>query len=220
MKPFLYEGTYVCYPMITIVEANRTIRNDTLQHIVLFDLAETDMGLGQVNFRKTSSFCSKGNFVHGINYTHPSLEFHAIGKEFMYDFNGIDINDYNRWDNVNKNLINGNIKPGAHICCAGEWEFGTIGDNLYAGVGIAVPEDKKNAILFMECVGKTIEITRETIREDIIESIVQIGKNQNIKYKEIYVVTDEKTLQKDLGCAMVTIPYFLIEKIPYFLKEK
>jgi len=213
MKPFLYEGTYVCFPMITVVEADRTVRNDRLQKIVLFDLAETQMGLGQVNFRKTSSFCGKGNYVNGINYKPPiKSHFPPIGNEWMNVCEGIDIFDYNEWDDINKKLIKGKITPGAHICCAGEWEFGTAGDDMYAGIGIAIPEDDNDAILFMECVGKTIDINDEVIREDIIESIIQIGRNQDIKYKEIHVVTEEKTLDRDLGCAMVAIPYFLKEK--------
>ena len=108
-------------------------------------------------------------------------------------------------------IIKGNITPGAHICCAGEWKFGVAGDNIYAGIGIAIPDDNTNAILFMECVGKSISITNDIIREDIIESIKRIGENQGIRYKEIHVVTDERTIKNDLGCAMVAIPYFLKE---------
>ena len=206
MKPFLYEGTYVCYPMISIVETNRSIRNETLQHIVLFDMAESEMGLGQVNFRKTSSFCERGNFVNGINYKPP-----LIGNEHLYDRSDIRIFNYAEWDKINKKIIKGNITPGAHICCAGEWKFGVAGDNIYAGIGIAIPDDNTNAILFMECVGKSISITNDIIREDIIESIKRIGENQGIRYKEIHVVTDERTIKNDLGCAMVAIPYFLKE---------
>ena len=210
MKPFLYEGTYVCYPMITIVEADRTIRNETLQNIVLFDLAETQMGLGQVNFRKTSSFCGKGNFVNGINHIQKTnLKMPAIRGEWLNVSGGIDVYDYSQWNDINKKIVRRSILPGAHICCAGEWCFGTSGDDMYVGVGIAIPEDEYNAILFMECVGKTIDITDDIIRSDIIESITQIGKNQGIEYKEIHVVTEEKTIKRDLGCSMVAIPYFL-----------
>lgn len=212
MKPFLFEGIYVCYPMITIVEANRTIDNRKLQEIVLFDLAETKMGLGQVNFRKTSSFCGKGNFVSGINFK-PSITsiFPPIGNLLLKRESNMNIFDYTKWNEINKLLVTGNIKPGAHICCAGEWEFGAYKDNMYVGVGIAIPEDKENAILFMECVGKTISITNKQVKNDIIESILQIGKNQDIKYKEVHVVTEEKRIKKDLGCALVAIPYFLKE---------
>lgn len=205
MKPFLYEGTYVCYPMITIVEANRSIRDERLQEIVLFDQAEATMGLGQVNFRKTSSFCGQGNFVNGININR-DRPFKVLKTN-----RGMLICDYTPIEMENKMKVKGNITPGAHICCAGEWCYGTTADNMYAAIGIAVPDDKKNAILFMECIGKTISITKAILIEEVIESCVRIGMNQGINYKEIYVTAMEKTIEKDLGCAMVAIPYFLKE---------
>ena len=206
LKPFLYEGNYVCYPMITIVEEDRTIRNNKLQEIVLFDKAEAELGFGQINFRKTSSFCEPGNFVNGINFNAPFVR--AL-THFKKDFI---VYDYNKQVESNIKYIQDNgYQSGIHICCAGEKEFSRAGDDIYTGVGIGVPKDKKNAILFMESVGKTEKTSDKEIIYDIVESIKQIGLNQKIEYKEIYVAYQHKVIKKDLGCALVVIPYFLKE---------
>jgi len=171
---------------------------------VLFDKAEAELGLGQINFRKTSSFCEPGNFVNGIN-----TKFSKI-TEGMQLFGNKKEYSYNRQVESNIKYIRDNgYESGIHICCAGEWEFGRVGDDIYTGVGIAVPKDKKNAILFMESVGKTEKTSNKEIVEDILESIKQIGLNQKIKYEEIYVAYQHKVIKKDLGCALVVIPYFL-----------
>jgi len=205
LKPFLYEGNYVCYPMITIVEEDRTIRNNKLQEIVLFDKAEAELGLGQINFRKTSSFCEPGNFVNGVNINEPLFETLVNFKKHSKM-----IFSYNKQVESNIKYIRDNgYESGAHICCAGEWEFGRVGDDMYVGVGIGIPNDEKNAILFMESVGKTEKTDDEEISSDIVESIKQIGLNQKIEYEEIYVAYQHKVIKKDLGCALVVIPYFL-----------
>lgn len=207
LKPFLYEGNYVCYPMITIVEEDRTIRNNKLQEIVLFDKAETELGLGQINFRKTSSFCEPGNFVNGVN-----LDTSYISEIVNIFGKNIKVYDYNKQVESNIKYIRDNgYKSGIHICCAGEWEFGRAGDDIYTGVGIGVPNDAKDAILFMESVGKTEKTSDEEVIDDIVKSIKQIGLNQKIEYEEIYVAYQHKVIKKDLGCALVVIPYFLKE---------
>jgi len=212
MKPFLYEGTYVCFPVLTVVEDYRRIANKKLQEIVLFDRAEVNLGLGQVNFRKTSSFCEPGNFVNGVNIEINDGKWKPETRKCSaYTTPRIDILDYHQWMMKNKSIIRSNAKPGMHICCAGEWTFGYTGDIIYAGVGIGVPVDKKNAILFMECVGRTESMDIKTIDDDIIKSIEAIGKNQGIQYEKIFIDSDLMKIEKDLGCAMVAIPYFLKE---------
>ena len=201
LKPFNTTGTYVCYPMVNIVEANRTLHNKKLQEICLFDLAESQLGLGQINLRKTSSFCEPENFVAGINI-------------MEYGFKRIEDNvyDYNYQSELNQHYIKTKgFEPGIHICCACEYEIGTAGDDMYAGIGIGIPKDKKNAILFMESVGKTEKTTDKEVVNDIVNSIKEIGSNQQIKYNEIYVAYQHKVIRTDLGCALVIVPYFLEE---------
>jgi len=210
MKPFLYEGIYACYPMITIIEKDRSLKNKRLQEIVLFDCAEKTMGLGQVNFRKTSSFCEQGNFVNGINMKEISKRYtFQPTEDILFTDNETTVFDYTRWVEENKVIVERNITPGAHICCAGEWEFGSRGDMMYVGVAIAVPKDDKNAILFMECVGKTEDIFEAIVINDMLTSVKAIGENQGIHYHQIYVAEQCVKIKKDLGCAMVAIPYFL-----------
>ena len=211
LKPFLYEGNYVCYPMITIVEEDRTIRNNKLQEIVLFDKAEAELGLGQINFRKTSSFCEPGNFVNGININHIQLvDYDCINKEYIPNREGIYTYDEGIKINI-KHIKDNGYRSGIHICCAGESKFGRKGDDMYVGVGIRVPKDNKNAMLFMECVGNTESTSDNKIVEDILESIIKIGLNQNIEYEKMFVSFENKIIEKDLGCVLVAIPYFLKE---------
>jgi len=219
LKPFNTTGTYVCYPMVNIVEANRTLHNKKLQEICLFDLAESQLGLGQINLRKTSSFCESGNYVNGINVVKKGWKQQSTGKG-MFEKDKIDdeqfeyctIWDYNKQvkNNINEIKTKG-FESGIHICCACEYEIGTAGDDMYAGIGIGVPKDKKNAILFMESVGKTEKTTDKEVVNDIVNSIKEIGSNQQIKYDEIYVAYQHKAIRTDLGCALVIVPYFLEE---------
>jgi len=203
LKPFNTTGTYVCYPMVNIIEANRTLHNKKLQEICLFDLAESQLGLGQINLRKTSSFCEPGNYVNGINID--MYEHRKINLQNVYD--------YNHQSHLNQNIVKTKgFQPGIHICCACEYEIGTAGDDMYAGIGIGVPKDKKNAILFMESVGKTEKTTDKEVVNDIVNSIKEIGSNQQIKYDEIYVAYQHKVIRTDLGCALVIVPYFLKEE--------
>ena len=203
LKPFLNKGKYVCYPMINIVQGNRVLHNKKLQEICLFDQAESYLGLGQINLHKTSSFCEPGNYVNGINCK--KIE-HKELQENVYD--------YNRQASANESYIRiKRFKPGIHICCAMEYEIGVAGDDIYAGIGIGVPKDKKNAILFMESVGKTEKTTNEEIINDIVKAVKEIGMNQQIEYKEIYVAYRHKVIITDLGCALVIVPYFLREKL-------
>jgi len=204
LKPFMYKGTYVCYPMISIIESNRTLHNKKLQEICLFDQAEQSVGLGQINLRKTSSFCEPGNFVNGININ--------MKKDFK-KLNG-NVFDYNYQSELNSNEIK--IKgflAGSHICCACEYEIGSVGDDMYAGIAIGVPKEKKNAMLFMESVGKTEKTTDKEVIDDIIKSVKEIGMNQGIDYEEIYVAYQHKVIRTDLGCAISITPYFLMETL-------
>lgn len=209
MKGFVYEGKYVCFPMITIIEDNRTLHNKKLQEIVLFDRAEATLGLGQINLRKTSSFCEPDCFVSGVNIELFEKEFgfkvkpkgiESI-KDNVYDYNEVSI--YNMMYIKRKKF-----KPGSHVCCACEYEMGITGDDMYSGIGIGVPDNKDDAILFMESVGKTEKTTDDEIIRDLVESIKQVGMNQGIEYKEIYVAYQHKVIRTDLGCAMVITPYF------------
>jgi len=205
LKPFNTTGTYVCYPMVNIVEANRTLHNKKLQEICLFDLAESQLGLGQINLRKTSSFCEPENFVNGIN-----INTDIFGKLS----NDGKIRDYNEQSYKNREEIKKKgFEPGIHICCACEYDIGRAGDDMYAGIGIGIPKYKNNAILFMESVGKTEQTTDNEVINDIVNSVNEIGSNQNIEYDEIYVAYQHKVITKDLGCVLVIVPYFLMEEI-------
>ena len=56
-----------------------------------------------------------------------------------------------------------------------------------------------------------LERYKNNILLNSAKSVLEIGKNQNIQYKEIFVgISDLEIGKNEIGCALVACPYFLL----------
>jgi len=110
--------------------------------------------------------------------------------------------------------------PGSHVPCAGKFYFKAGPTILYGAAGIGIPKNReKDACLLMEDIGEItvlngiVEPIKEKLMLNLIKSIIKVGENQNIVYKEIFVdfiMGEVKT--DEMGCVLVNMPYFLLAK--------
>lgn len=125
--------------------------------------------------------------------------------------------------------------PGAHVPCAGK-HISMIGPkHIYAAMGFGIAKHReKDACLFMEDIGQineevnfyehdngfvnknknsnTQEI-KTKILKNMAKSIIEVGKTQNIEFKEIFVdMVDIVIKENQVGCALVAAPYFSLAK--------
>lgn len=51
------------------------------------------------------------------------------------------------------------------------------------------------------------------MREKLVQSVIRVGKNQNVKYREIFVGIKHESIRKGvIGYAMATVPYIVLAK--------
>jgi len=109
--------------------------------------------------------------------------------------------------------------PGAHVPCANKNIKESGPKNIYCTLGIGVPEDRdKNAVLLMEDVGEIsvgldsqefMSRYKQNILTQMAKSILTIGENQRVKYKEIFVeIVEQEIKGGEIGCGLVAAPYF------------
>ncbi|MFW6114006.1 MAG: histidine decarboxylase, pyruvoyl type, partial [Actinomycetota bacterium] len=92
-------------------------------------------------------------------------------------------------------------------------------------IAIGIPEDRsRDACLLMEDVGSCPDVlvcerdlkTRKRIAKNMIRSIMGVGENQGISYRE--VIVDVKTgeiARGEIGCALAAAPYFQLARNAY-----
>lgn len=115
------------------------------------------------------------------------------------------------------------LAPGTLVPCANKSITVEGFQHIYCAIGIGIPEDReKEAILWMEDVGSLEEssfmkdkytLLREKIYNLLAESIVEIGRNHNVEFKEIFVQMEKiEVSEGEIGCALIAVPYFLLAK--------
>jgi len=110
--------------------------------------------------------------------------------------------------------------PGTHVPCAGKFNPGSGPGVLYGAIAIAIPEDRKTAAcLLMEDIGRIEGVSdmepslKARIVLDTARSAIEVGKNQRVKFKEIFVDLSSKHVQRDeIGCVLVAMPYLHLAK--------
>ena len=115
------------------------------------------------------------------------------------------------------------LLPGSHVPCAAKFKFATGPTCLYTAAGIGIPEDRnKNACLLMEDIGQIISVNssianaKQKISFGTINSILEVGKNQHINYRTIFIDVITKEIPTgEIGCALVAVPYFHLAKKAY-----
>ncbi len=200
-----------------------------LDKINAFDVAEIDNTyLGQINMITVSSFCGP----HGLLWGHDiakeeslSISDH-LGKEDLEEFKEITILNGRNLRVATESLFgtlekkNFPLFPGSHVPTAQKFISMPGPLFLYGSFAVGIPDDRsKNACLFMEDVGEIEsdgEEDRAMVLKNMIRSVVQIGENQRVSYKAIYVdIVTQVVKEGEMGGALVASPYFLLAQDAY-----
>ena len=206
--------------------------SDLLDKINAFDLAEiAEANIGQVNMIQVSSFCGPDGLIWGYDVCQTKKEKDAWSIEYVADKKGKDIPVYDAAPlrKAFKSLTGsvGNprfpFRPASHVPCAAKYINICGPAIIYVGVGLGIPKNRdKNACLIMEDMGmiplqeKDNQNYRKMITENLVKSVVQIGDNQRVDFKEIFVGMSESHIQKkQVGCSLVAMPYFVLAKKAY-----
>ena len=116
------------------------------------------------------------------------------------------------------------ILPGAFVPCAYQsvTAAGKDTNGLWCAFALAIADDRETASnLFIEDTGISIPAHNKKqavayfaqLTKMIVESILICGKDQDVKYKEIFIGYDFTFLRPDeIGCAAVCAPYVVLAR--------
>ncbi len=205
-----------------------------LDCINAFDLAEVaQANIGQINMIKVSSFCGPDGIIWGYDVAQVPKEINHWGIDPVGDTDGnkIPIYDADPLREAFKKLTGTVSKkrfpflPAAHVPCAAKFVTVLEPGFIFSAVGIGIPVERdKAACLIMEDIGSlSLEELgtygsnyQEVVVNNLAKSIVQIGKNQQVKFKEIFAGISEAKVEKEqAGCSLVAMPYFVLAKNAY-----
>lgn len=231
------KGPYICTLVIGVGTFKKSFSHpgsEGLDKIVAYDKAEVDEAyIGQINMSLVSSFIGP----HGLIWGHDLAKKEGIslpsffnGEDLKYfEEEGIKIRNGKNLREAGRALLgNGKRKhfpflPGTHVPCAGKFNPQSGPGILYGVIAIGIPEDRKTAAcLLMEDVGKIEGVSvlesslKSRIALDTVKSVIEVGKNQKVEYKEIFVDLSFKQVKRDeMGCVLVAMPYFHLAKKAY-----
>lgn len=205
-----------------------------LDSINAFDRAEVEKTyIGQINMVTVSSFCGPMGGLLGYDFLKPKnlYKYHQFFQEGKIANRKINVPVYSAAPLVDATrTLFGTVNekkfpliPGSIVPCAGRHISGEGPRHIYCGFGLGITKNhKKDAHVFMEDVGdiplyiKGIEMERlyrHKILENLAKSVLQIGENQAVRYKEIFVEMKDVVVQPgEIGCALVGAPYFTLAK--------
>ncbi len=208
-----------------------------LDQINAYDLAEVnDTYLGQVNMITVSSFCGPQGLIWGYDVARtatadPSeiLSPGIFGKyEGIEILNGANLRAATRALWGTKGDLHYPFLPGSHVFAASKFLSHQGPAILYGAFAVGIPEDRANdACLFMEDVGTIVALYNPFFKEDyssyktkiienIIDSVLQIGENQGVRYATIYAdLITQKVGANEIGGVLVASPYFLLAQNAY-----
>lgn len=206
-----------------------------LDKINAFDLAEVDSAyIGQLNMSIVSSFCGPQGLIWGYDVARVDIKSInlAEGKK-IFNLNNELVNVFSAEPLIEatKSLFGTRddlrfpLRPGSHVPFAGK-NFTYEGPKtIYSGIALGVPENRKtNAVLLMEDIGwippmgskKRMANYKEMILTSLAESVMQVGRNQNVNYVDVLVAMKELEITYgEIGCALVAAPYFTLAKNAY-----
>ncbi len=220
-----------CYLLGVQLAAVKTARrfghsgSSKLDEINSFDLAEVARAnCGQINMITVSSFCGPKGLIWGYDIFPGAKIRHPLDGKFQDRY--ISIYDIMGLVRALEKLL-GRIEsphfpfyPGSHIPCASKNISAHGPAMIYAAEGLAVPYDRqRNACLLMEDIGhiplsvKDIDDYKMMILSKLVSSILQIGINQRVDYKEIFIGLNAVSVAAgEVGCAIALSPYFSVAR--------
>lgn len=64
--------------------------------------------------------------------------------------------------------------------------------------------------------GRITKAKKEKLMSNAIRSVIEVGENQNIAYKEIFVDFVSKEIKAgEIGCVLIAMPYLLLAQKAY-----
>ena len=204
--------------------------SQVLDMILAYDKAETEEAfLGQINMSIVSSFVGPEGLIWGYDVAKeetvvpPGLSF--LNTESLESMKGIVIKNGENLRKAAKLLFGTKERlhfpflPGSHVPTAGRFRIEEGPIYLYSAAAIGIPKERNRAAcLLMEDVGKFeeyshLEEIKHKVMKSDIESILEVGKNQNVEYKEIFIDFIHKKIEiGEIGCAWVFMPYFRLAR--------
>ena len=204
-----------------------------LEGIVSYDRAEAnDAYVGQINMIAASSFCGLNGAVWGYHLAkEPSIADGSL-KPMMtkkrHDGAELPIYPVTPLLNAGERLFGSDqarrfpLLPGAHVICAVKDLTVPGPTSVWCAIALAIAEDReRDSNLFIEDVGHDIPAGSEMERvayldrlmENIAESVILCGEDQNVKYKEIFIgYKTEWIPEGHVGCALTCAPYAVLAK--------
>jgi len=196
--------------------------SQVLDEINAFDIAERNGPyIGQLNMSTVSSFCGPQGLILGYDFLQSKnlLTKDNIFREYVY-MEKI-IKAYYMYPLIQSTeAILGLVHkkrfpliPGAHVAFANK-SFKAKGKcTIYSAVAIGIALDReKDACLLMEDCGY-LKSSEEVILNNLCMSVLQVGRNQNVRYEKILVgIKIEHVEENEVGCALVAMPYMTLAK--------
>ena len=199
-----------------------------LDEINAFDLAETKGPyIGQINMSTVSSFCGPQGLVLGYDImkedtlyedSYGEVEY-KDSKAKVYSIEPLIDATQKMFGTVDERVFP--LRPGSHVPFANKTVKADTPSIIFSCIAIGIAEDReKNACLLMEDVGKIENKGLDSymhFKTDIIDklakSVLSVGHNQRVKYKEIFAGIRFQVVKKgEVGCALVAAPYFTLAK--------
>jgi histidine decarboxylase len=205
--------------------------DSVLEGIVSYDRAEkNDAYAGQINMITASSFSGLNGVVWGYDVArHDGLIDGSVKPLFhrtRHDGVEIPVFPVEPLLEAGERLFGTAasrrfpLLPGSHVICATKDVTTSGPTSVWSAIALAFAEDRgTNSSLFIEDVGQDVAgatpAERESVlrarMENIVESIILCGDDQNVKYKEIFVgFKSEWVPEGSVGCALTCAPYAVL----------
>lgn len=116
------------------------------------------------------------------------------------------------------------LMPGSHVICATKDIVASGPTTVWSAIALAIAEDRgQSSSLFVEDVGQgAVGESREEQEsllhqfhrlDNIVDSIILCGDDQNVRFKEIFVGFKSEWVPKgQVGCALTCVPYLVLAK--------
>ncbi|MDY6794394.1 MAG: histidine decarboxylase, pyruvoyl type [Actinomycetota bacterium] len=229
-------GGYCVSPVMAIGSARENFSSSgspMLDAIMAYDSAEVeDVYIGQINMITVSSFCGPQGVIWGYDVARNEIEGPPLFVEGeLWEFNGLSIKSGEKLRESSRMLFGTRknrhfpLLPGGHVSCASKYRSFRGPVVLYAAIAIGIPEDRScDACLLMEDVGCCNDVlvggrdlkARKRIAVNMIRSVLGVGENQGISYREVIVdVITREIGRGEVGCALVAAPYFQLARKAY-----
>jgi len=191
----------------------------TLDYINAFDKAEVaNTNIGKINMISVSSFCGPNGLILGYDILQPKqFEEYRLKMDAHPDLRIYSLEPLLKSTRALLGTVESPIFPiipGAHIPCAGKHieAFGPA--TLYAAVALGISElGPEHYTLLMEDAGLITTASDEDIINNLIHSVLEVGRNQKTQYQTIFVGLEKIQVEEGMvGCALISAPYLLLPK--------